>query len=68
MQKMLKQMNWISIKDKLPQAGLNVDLCAENWRSTGWLTKSGLWSIAHSKNVTILSKPTHWTKIENCLK
>lgn len=61
---MRQKMNWININDKLPEAGLNVDLHADNWRSTGWLTKSGLWSIAHAKNVTILSKPTHWAEIK----
>lgn len=54
---------WISINDLLPPNGVNVDLLGENWRSTGWLTKSGRWSIAHSKNVTIFSKPTHWQEI-----
>lgn len=64
MQIMRKEINWISIKDKLPDAGINVDLLGDKWRSSGWLTEKGFWSIAHCKNVTILSKPTHWCKIK----
>jgi len=68
------KMKWISVKDKLPEPGVKVNLSyglfgiraavCDEWISTGWLTKSGFWSIKHTTNVHILSKPTHWAPIE----
>ncbi|WP_350223385.1 DUF551 domain-containing protein [Pedobacter faecalis] len=66
-------MKWISIKEKLPEPNVKVRLSyglfgtraavCDSWVTTGWLTKSGVWSIKHVHGVTLDSKPTHWKPI-----
>lgn len=67
-------MKWISTQDKLPLPGENVRLADlrfnptssptpdiwVKWETTGWITKSGYWSLAKAEGVNFLSKPTHW--------
>lgn len=65
-------MKWIDIEKELPPVNTRVRLSyglfgiraavCDDWISTGWLTKSGIWSIKWIPNSTMhrLSKPTHW--------
>lgn len=65
-------MEWISVEERLPKPGVKVKVSyglfgiraavCDSWISTGWILKSGKWSIKwiHDSAMHSLSKPTHW--------
>lgn len=65
-------MKWIDVNKELPEPNVKVKLSyglfgtraavCDDWVSTGWLTKSGVWSIKWIPNTAMhrMSKPTHW--------
>jgi|GEM_PF-4177349 len=65
-------MKWISVENQLPEPNTKVMLSyglfgvraavCDDWVTTGWLTKSGIWSIKFIENGNMhkMSKPDHW--------
>ncbi len=65
-------MKWVPIEKELPAANLRVKLSyglfgiraavCDEWITTGWLTKSGAWSMKwiENSNMHRMSKPDHW--------
>lgn len=68
-------MKWISVEKQLPEPGKRVNISfglfgiraavCDDWVSTGWITKSGVWSIKWKPNSAMhkMSKPDHWCEI-----
>jgi len=64
---------WIPVSKEKPNPGEKVRLVSVRfvdwniewleWETTGWITKSGLWSLKkNTESVNFCSKPTHWKK------
>lgn len=51
------------VKTKVRLAQIHMHNC--NWRTEGWMLKSGTFSLKASAGLTIKnSKPTHWRELE----
>lgn len=66
-------MNWISVKDRLPEPGVNVQVrhlrqgigaaVSDDWETIGYVTKKGRWALKMEYMNGIYrhsKKPTHW--------
>lgn len=71
----MKRSKWIAVEDRLPEPNVKVRLSyglfgirgavCDDWVTTGWLTKSGVWSIKwiENSNMHKMSKPDHWQEL-----